>query len=264
MSIAFPAPAAPSLFHDFKIEPRLMATALALAILAAATLALASVDGRTIGGVNVWIKPLKFQISLAVHLGTLALLWRWLPERIQVGRTGRVLSAVLIASTLYEIVYIGFRGARGEMSHFNHTSPLADALYSLMGLGATAIVAATALMGFFVLFGRDMEISAKPMRRAVGSGLLISGIMGGATGWVIAVRDGAMIGASDAVVPFFGWLLEAGDLRIAHFMALHAMQGLPLIGLLARRMDVAIVAAGLWIAATMTLLIRALNGQGFI
>jgi len=32
-------------------------------------------------------------------------------------------------------------------------------------------------------------------------------------------------------VPFFGWSREVGDLRPAHFVALHTMQALPIIGL---------------------------------
>ena len=49
--------------------------ALGLLLLAAAvpTLIGLALDGRTIGGVSVWMKPLKFQVSLGVHLLTVAL-----------------------------------------------------------------------------------------------------------------------------------------------------------------------------------------------
>jgi hypothetical protein len=36
-----------------------------------ATIALWAVDLRTIDGVSVWAKPLKFELALAVHAGTL-------------------------------------------------------------------------------------------------------------------------------------------------------------------------------------------------
>ena len=38
---------------------------------------------------------------------------------------------------------------------------------------------------------------------------------------------------SAAVIPFFGWSLSVGDLRLAHFLALHAMQIVPGVALLA-------------------------------
>ena len=42
-------------------------------------------------------------------------------------------------------------------------------------------------------------------------------------------------GAGAGTVPLFGWSTSVGDLRPAHFLALHAMQALPLLGWLADR-----------------------------
>ncbi len=56
------------------------------------------------------------------------------------------------------------------------------------------------------------------------------------TGAVLSAAGGHRVGAtaaSAAAIPFFGWSLTTGDLRLAHFLALHAMQVVPAFALAA-------------------------------
>ena len=76
-------------------------------------------------------------------------------------------------------------------------------------------------------------------------------------------------------MPVVGWSTEGGDLRVAHFVGLHALQVLPLLGLaLARfgpawlpmreRSRLIAVAATFWIALILLLTWQALRAQPLI
>ncbi|MGL4576920.1 MAG: hypothetical protein ACRCV9_19185, partial [Burkholderiaceae bacterium] len=56
-------------------------------------------DARTLSGINVWIKPMKFQASVGVYLITLAAFFRALPAGADTTRAGRyvVWAAVITA-----------------------------------------------------------------------------------------------------------------------------------------------------------------------
>ncbi len=94
--------------------------------------------------------------------------------------------------------------------------------------------------------------------------------------WVGSVLGGFMIhynqhtvGAPDGGpgLPGLGWSTTAGDLRLAHFLGMHALQALPLLGWALRglrpRRGVALLAVGaaLYTAAVAGLLMQALAGR---
>ena len=81
------------------------------------------------------------------------------------------------------------------------------------------------------------------------------------------------VGAPDggAGIPGTGWSTEHGDLRVAHFVGLHAMQALPLVAVLARRrlsttgrVRLVLTAAASYIALYGILLWQALRGQSVL
>ena len=74
-------------------------------------------------------------------------------------------------------------------------------------------------------------------------------------------------------LPFVNWAMDRGDLRIAHFVGLHALQVLPLLGYLfdrtdaltpARRRLMASAVGVLWLVAMGVTLTLALRGQSFL
>jgi hypothetical protein len=186
------------------------------------------IDARLFNGINIWIKPLKFQFSMALHLGTIALAMLLLPEPVRVSRTVRVLCWALIVSALFEVTYIGFQASNGAGSHFNLSSVWTGRMYSLMGVGAVTLVLAAAWIGALILRHGDRS---NPLVLASGLGLVLGGVLGGVTGGYMSAQPGHWVGtmASDATgLWLFGWSRLGGDLRVAHFFGLHMMQALPI------------------------------------
>lgn len=57
-----------AVFRSF--HPIILWSSIVLFVLAAATLAAAGMDSRIIAGQNIWIKPFKFSVSIAIYLVT--------------------------------------------------------------------------------------------------------------------------------------------------------------------------------------------------
>jgi hypothetical protein len=216
-------------------EPAMFASGLTMLVMALAFNILAGLDTRMVLGVSTWLKPTKFAVSLGVHLLTIAFLWSWLLPRIRDGVGGTIIIRLLIATSLFELIYIAYQGALGSGSHYNLATGFSIVMYQLMGVGATILVGATAAAGVAVLVVREAG-DGRAMRRAVGFGLVLSGALGLLTGVMLSINGGHFVGipsAESVVWPFFGWSREVGDLRVSHFIGLHAVQVMPLIGLVA-------------------------------
>lgn len=206
-------------------------TALVAAVVPLTILALLLED-RVLNGINLWIKPLKFQLSVAMHLATMAILLRFIAPVWRQGGLVRWTAWACVLSGVFEIAYITLQAGRGEHSHFNFSTPVTTALYSAMGIGAVTLIAGALVIGVLV-WARPSTGTGAGLRwgaiLGMGLGLLGTLIAGGA----MSFGTGHWVGgvASDvnglAVV---GWAREGGDLRVPHFFATHLMQALPLVG----------------------------------
>lgn len=203
-------------------HPGLFGAAVALAGLAVVLTALLVVDRRELMGAPLWVKPLKFAISLALYSGALA----WLLSRLP--RPGlRVTGWILAAAAVVEIAVITGQAARGERSHFNTEEPENALLYSLMGLTIAVLYLATIAVA--VRFLREPALG-RVEGRAVRLGLLVT-LLGLSVGFLMVAAEGHAVGVADGGpgLPFVGWSTAGGDLRVAHFAGLHALQLLPLL-----------------------------------
>ncbi len=244
-----------------------------------------AVDHRQLLGVDVWEKPLKFSLSTAIYAFT----WSWLIGQLTRFRRlawwAGTASAVLI---LVEMVIIVGAAATETTSHFNVSTPLNTALWAVMAFSITAVWAATFVVSILLFRNvlgdraRSLAIRAGAIIALVGMGLAF--LMTGPQGDQISNYQGVIgahtVGQADGGpgLPVLGWSTVAGDLRIPHFIGMHALQLIPLalivIELLARRVSrlrdatvrfrlVAIVTATY--ALTLALLtVQALRGQSIV
>ena len=119
----------------------------------AISLVVAFFDGRTIdGSVSVWAKPLKFELSLALHAATLALVMSALHETARTSLFVTLVAVVFLAACVVEMGYIISQAARGEASHFNISTPFARLMWSVMAFAAIIIVGVAGVLGLAVLF----------------------------------------------------------------------------------------------------------------
>ncbi len=121
-------------------SPALLHGAKVFAILFAGTIMLQLADERQFNGLDVWVKPAKFFLSLALQMLTLAwgmsLIAGPLRSRFRLDRA----AWLFVALATFEMSYIVYRASRGEASHFNHSSQMADVLYAMMGLAAVTMM----------------------------------------------------------------------------------------------------------------------------
>ncbi len=191
----------------------------------------AGVDARLLHGVSVWTKPAKFALSLAVYFATLMCFVRYLPHGYLNTLGGRLLVQVTAWCAVLEMIYITVQAALGQASHFNTGTPFHAMMYSLMGLGATLLVAALAWMGWVISRANRLD---NPMVLAVVLGLVLTFVLGGGFGGYLGGAAQHWVGgaATDADgLALFNWARDGGDLRVAHFWGMHAMQLIPLLAL---------------------------------
>ncbi len=213
-------------------HPLWMTAAVGFAALMVACAVFSMFDERTFNGVSVWSKPFKFSLSIAVYFATLAWFAPLLPNGYLEARKGRWLTLVPIVCAVFEMLYIVLQAARGEASHFNNTSVFYSVMYGFMGAGAVALVSICLWMGVVILRHTGTQ---NPYAFAVGVGLVLTFVLGGGFGGYLGEHMSHWVGGtqSDANgVWLMKWSRDGGDLRVAHFFGMHAMQVLPLLAVL--------------------------------
>jgi hypothetical protein len=209
-------------------HPGLFWFAVAMAALTLVTIGLAGVDQRTLLGQPIWFKPMKFAISLTLYAFALAWTLGQLRERAL-----RWKGWFIVAGVTCEMVIIVGQAARGVRSHFNDDTTFDIILFAVMGATITLVWLATLAIALRFLRepGRD-----RAMAVAIRLGLFVS-LVGMAVGFVMTVVGSHAVGVPDGGpgLPLVGWSTTGGDLRIGHFVGLHALQVLPLLAAVVAR-----------------------------
>jgi hypothetical protein len=184
-------------------------------------------DHRSILGLNPWIKPLKFDLSVILFLLTIAAFLSALGTRFPQQST--LIAWGVSIALIFENSVISLQSFRGVRSHMNFTTPLDATLFSLMGI----FIAINTLFVVWLLVLFCVTPTTWPTAAAWGARLGLLALLAGSIEGVLMVSHGShTVGAPDGLpgLTFVNWSTTHGDLRVAHFFALHALQLLPLLG----------------------------------
>lgn len=196
------------------------------------------VDTRVVTGLDAWAKPLKFSVSILLYCVT----WAWLIAQLpRWKRIAHVAGTVIAVTIAIEQVIIMGAAASGTTSHFNVSTPLATVLWAVMAVSITVLYVATFATSIALFFWRlpdrslTVAVRLGALIALLGLGLAylmtsptesqLSDFRGIAGAHTVGLDDGG------AGLPVLGWSTVAGDLRIPHFIGMHALQVIPLAAL---------------------------------
>jgi hypothetical protein len=260
---------------------------LSLGMIALAMIALVGlvIDQRSLTGMPLWTKPLKFSLSVLIYSVTLSWLLGQLPRGRRLGWWAGTIAAVFLAVELIVIYAAAFADTT---SHFNVSTPFSTAVWGTMAVSIVIVWAATILVAA-LLFRAELGDPARSF--AIRSGLIIA-VIGMGLAFLMTSPTAAQlsnfqgiagahtVGLSDGGpgLPILGWSTVAGDLRIPHFVGMHGMQVIPIVALLlelgSRRISVLrnsrtrrgilVVTAALCLGVIAVLTIQALSGESIV
>lgn len=253
----------PAWLRAVELDPRLTAASLAMLALTVPTALAYAIDARLFQEANAWLKPLKFELSLVVYFLSLALALPLTSQAFRTSWLGRYIFWGVVPAGFLEVAYIGWRASRAEASHYNVATWLDSALYNAMGVGAVMITLGSGALAYG-LARRDAAPLAPALRWSLVIGFALTCILGLASGAALSANGSHFVGMAPAdhvTMPLFGWSLSIGDLRLAHFLGLHALQIIPVFGLLVwlttRQPRLGTAAVGLFSGAYATLTMMA-------
>jgi hypothetical protein len=208
----------------------------------------------TVLGINAWIKPMKFFLSIWIFCWTMA----WYLTYLDNKRRVRAYTWAIVIVMLIEQVIITWQAANGRLSHFNNSTPFYLLLFSTMGVAITALTVWTAVIGYYFFQQKHFTVPM-PYIWGIRLGIIVFVIFA-FEGGVMATRLAHTVGAPDGGpgLPVLNWSKEYGDLRVAHFIGIHSLQAIPLFGYYVAKSNRAVLffAAGYFLV-TVFLLIQA-------
>ena len=262
----------------------LTAVGLLMVMVAGASAVGILVDSQVITGAPAWLKPFKFAVSIAIYSLTLAWIFQWLSDW---PRLRRIVGWTTAFVFVLELAIIDAQAWRGTTSHFNVSTPLNIALFAVMGaaiLVQTLVSAAVAV----ALWRQRFADPALGWALRVGMTLTIVGALTGGlmtrptdaqladarAGARMTVSGAHTVGGADGGpgLPVTGWSTDHGDLRLPHFIGLHAIQALALFAVGLRRwrrpeavrVRTVLAAAVSYASLFLLLLWGALRGQSVV
>jgi hypothetical protein len=225
-------------------------------------------DSRLILGINPWIKPMKFLTSITIFLWSVA--W-YMPETIDRPRLRAIVRWVIGPAMIVEIACIILQVVRGTTSHFNIATAFDGMVFNIMG--QTILLNTLAMVLFACIIRRDTPPQRTGYLWGIRAGVAIF-LLASLEGVILIINGAHTVGGPDggAGLPFVNWSTQHGDLRVAHFFGMHAMQALPLIGFLMDhvgnpfagvtvRRNLVLAAGIIWVAVMGGVLMMALQGR---
>jgi hypothetical protein len=231
----------------WKASPPLVIVSGVMIAMAAVSVIGIGIDPRIITGAPAWLKPFKFAVSTAVYSLTLGWIFGYLPDWPRVRRIVGWTTALVF---VIEVALIDLQAWRGTTSHFNVSTPLDTTVFAVMGVAIMVQTFASVAVAVALWRQRFADRSLGWALR-LGMTLTIAGALTGPlmtrptpaqladarAGERMTVSGAHSVGGVDGGpgVPVTGWSHEHGDVRVPHFVGLHAIQVLALLAVALRR-----------------------------
>jgi len=210
-------------------------------------------------GVNAWLKPFKFALSTFFFAWAVGWYCYYLPDF-----NAQLFNWSVILLLGFEIVYIAIMAGKGEISHYNTSSPLYASLFSMMALAATLVTLYTAYVAY-QFFAHSFPQLPSYYLWAIRLSLLIF-VVFSFEGFAMGSRLSHSVGAinDNSNLWILGWSKTVGDLRVSHFIGMHALQVLPVLSFyLIKNTKGTIALAVLYGLLALVTLVQALQGKSF-
>ncbi|PJJ79586.1 hypothetical protein [Mucilaginibacter auburnensis] len=213
-----------------------------------------------VNNTNAWYKPLKFALSIGIFCWTMG----WLLFYLKPEKTA-LYTWVSIALLAFELFYIAFQAGRGQLSHFNISTPFYNIMYALMGIAISVVTLWTGYIGY-LFFTEPLPMLPANYIWGIRMGIILfvifafeGGLMGSRMSHTVGGPDG------EEGLPFLNWSKKYGDTRIAHFIGMHALQVLPLLSFyVLTSVTTVIVVSAMYGLLALFVLIQALKGKPLI
>jgi len=234
MTFVLSAPRAtlPDLRRLWTDAPAFTALALILTLALIPIYAAMALYTRIFQGDSPWMKPVKFHYALGIYTVSLAFFARFLPEATRRSRPWRWFTAAVVIAILGEVVWLSAAAALNTASHFNTEIALFAAVYPLMGVFAVLLTSASLVMGLSIWRNRATGLPPA-LHLAVALGLILTFVLTIPVASYLSGNGTHFVGSSTRTLWLMGWSRDAGDLRVAHFLATHALHFVPVLGLIA-------------------------------
>ncbi|MBK8396408.1 MAG: hypothetical protein IPL26_14395 [Leptospiraceae bacterium] len=243
------------------------------------------IDDRVLNYSPLWLKPFKFAVSSIIYAISLI----YFSSQISKQKFLKIANIITAYGLIIELIIIYLQAYRGRMSHFNFLSLEDMILFQIMAVAIIMVWISLAvyIKGFFALksegnvlvvairLGIIISFLAMPMAFTMTSPKSddIKKIESN-KGPIGLTMGSHSVGETDETkrLPLTSWSRTGGDLRIAHFIGLHAMQILPFLGFFFRRinlnytMGLILISlfALVYFGFTVFTLLQALKGVPFI
>ena len=227
-------------------------------LVAVLMLLMAKFSDIQINGVNAWFKPVKFALSIGIFSWTMG----WYTGYLELPDQVNTYSWATIILLGFELFYISFQAARGQLSHYNVSSTLYTSLTAAMAFAAIAATLYTGYIGILFCTGEFPKLPEYYLW-AIRISIFL---------FVIFAFEGAIMGANGSHsvggsrdgngLPLLNWSRKYGDLRIAHFLGMHALQVLPIMAYyLLRDIKLVMILGLVYAALAIACLVQALNSK---
>ena len=214
-----------------------------------------------VNGASAWLKPTKFYISTVIFVWSMG----WYLGYLKQTPTITIYTWLTIAILAFELIYITLRAAQGQLSHFNTSTTFNGFMFSMMGLAISVMTLATLYIGIRFFVEPLPELPASYVW-GIRIGIILF-VVFAFEGGLMGARLAHTVGAADGTpgLKFLNWSVTHGDLRIAHFVGMHALQVLPLLGFYMFSSTHGIVMVSiLYLLLATGVLVHALMGKPFI